>query len=88
MQEEGQIRVRYLQVSIPVQRVIDSLRFLKKHTKVSSFQNAVTLIHFKDLSKSEQEIVSLLITIWRAWKDGEVEPPFDLEKAYSDEIQL
>lgn len=80
------LKIRCLKVSVPIDRVIGAMRFLKNSTKVSSFHSAMALIHFKDLSEKEQEDISLLITIWRAWKDGEVEPEFDIERIYSSEL--
>ncbi|MBE0427622.1 MAG: hypothetical protein IBX72_13380 [Nitrospirae bacterium] len=77
------INLRYLKISIPVRKIKDALIFLKKQTKVSSFSDAMTLIYFKNLSREENESVSMLITLWRAWKDGEIEPTIDLESMYA-----
>jgi hypothetical protein len=82
------INLRYLKISIPVRKIKDALIFLKKQTKVSSFSDAMTLIYFKNLSREENESVSMLITLWRAWKDGEIEPTIDLESMYAECEQI
>lgn len=82
------INLRYLKISIPVKKIKDALIFLKKQTKVSSFSDAMTLIYFKELSREESESISMLITLWRAWKDGEIEPPIDLENMYAECEQI
>lgn len=80
--QASEIKVKYLRVNIHVDYLISAMKFLKKQTKVSSFSDAMTLIHFKDLTKEENDYVSMLTTIWRAWKDGDIEPSVDIEDLY------
>jgi len=78
------VKVRFLKINIPIESIMSALKFLKYHTRVSSFSDAMTLIHFKDLTREESEHVSMLVTLWRAWKDGEIEPPIDIEAVFSE----
>lgn len=84
MLQVNTIQVKYLRVNIAIEYLITALKFLKRQTRVSSFSDAMTLIHFKDLTKEENEYVAMLVTIWRAWKDGDIEPSVDIEALYSE----
>lgn len=81
---DNQVSLRYLQISIPLERIMNYLWFLRRHTNVSSFKDAIELIQIGELTFAEKDCVSLLITVWRAWMDGEIEPPVDLELLYAN----
>ncbi len=75
--------VRFLNIQVPMERVSCALEFLKGHTRVSQFQDALQLVEIRKLDLEDIERVSLLKQVWRAWKDGEMKPPIDIEVLYA-----
>lgn len=80
--EITQIAIRYLRIAVPFTKIRNALIFLKEQTKAEELDDAMSLVYYKDISKAEQANISLVVTLWRAWKDGEVEPLINIEELY------
>lgn len=77
-------------VLVPTSELYNSLITLHMLTGAKTFSDAVEVVWFKfDPRKDRQarERCSLLTTVWRAARDGNVKPPFDLEEEYEKLVQ-
>lgn len=77
-------------VLVPTTELYNCLIQMHMVTQAKTFEDAAELVWFKfDMRKDRvmRDRAALITMVWRAARDGNVKPPFDIEEEYKKIVQ-